>query len=86
MKVHKSMGPDEIHPWVMKEMVDEVAKPLSIIFERLWQSGEVPLDWKRGNITPLSSRREKRKIQGTIGQSHLCAWQDHRANSPECPN
>ena len=31
MKVHKSMGPDEIHPWVMKEMVDEVAKPLSII-------------------------------------------------------
>ena len=69
MKVHKSMGPDEIHPWVMKEMVDEVAKPLSIIFERLWQSGEVPLDWKRGNITPLSSRREKRKIQGTIGQS-----------------
>ena len=43
------MGPDEIHPWIMRELVDEVAKPLSIIFQRSWQSGEVPTDWKRGN-------------------------------------
>lgn len=40
MKVHNSMGPDEIHPWVLRELVDEVAKPLAII------SGEVPLTGK----------------------------------------
>lgn len=34
-----------------REMVDEVAKPLSIIFEMLQQSNEVPTDWRRGNIT-----------------------------------
>jgi len=33
--------------------VDEVAKLLSIVFERSWQSGEVPTDWRRGNITPI---------------------------------
>ncbi|PKU45852.1 rna-directed dna polymerase from mobile element hypothetical protein [Limosa lapponica baueri] len=36
LKVHKSMGPNE-----MRELTDEVAKPLSIIFEKLWQCGEV---------------------------------------------
>ncbi|GAB0210007.1 hypothetical protein GRJ2_003466500 [Grus japonensis] len=24
LKVHKSMGPDELHPWVLRELVDEV--------------------------------------------------------------
>ncbi|GAB0204781.1 mitochondrial enolase superfamily member 1 [Grus japonensis] len=53
------MGPDEIHLWVLRKLVEEVAKPLSIIFEKLWQSSEVPIDWKRGNITHISNKGEK---------------------------
>lgn len=40
LKVHKSMGPDEI----LRELADEVAKPLSITFEKLWQPSEVLTD------------------------------------------
>ena len=53
------MGLNEIHPWIPREPADEVVKLLSTIFEKSWQSGEVPTDWKRGNITPIFKNGNK---------------------------
>ncbi|XP_054370369.1 triadin isoform X2 [Molothrus ater] len=59
LKVYKSMGPDKIQPWVLKELAEEVAMPLSNIFEKSWQSGGVPTDWKKGNIVPIFKKGDK---------------------------
>ena len=52
LNVHKSMEPDGIHPRVLKELVDVMAGALSIIYQRSWESGEVPTDWKLANVIP----------------------------------
>uniref|UniRef100_A0A8B9BIA0 Reverse transcriptase domain-containing protein n=1 Tax=Anser brachyrhynchus TaxID=132585 RepID=A0A8B9BIA0_9AVES len=53
LDVRKSMGPDGIHPRVLSELAEELAKPLSIIYRQSWLSGEVPVDWWLANVTPI---------------------------------
>jgi len=53
------MGHDEVHPQVLRELVDEVANPLSSIYEKSWQSDEDPSDCKRESITPIFKKGKR---------------------------
>jgi len=47
------MGPDWIHPRVLRELAEELAKPGSIICQQSWLTGEVPDDWRIASVTPI---------------------------------
>mgnify|MGYP001860287144 CR=1 FL=1 len=51
LNVYKYTGWDYIYSRVLKEWTDVVDKPLSIISEKPWLSGEFLGAWKKANIT-----------------------------------
>ncbi|KAK4813002.1 hypothetical protein QYF61_004178 [Mycteria americana] len=59
LDTHKSMGPDEIHLRVLKELADVLTKPLSIIYQQFWLTGEVPADWRLANVKPIFKKGQK---------------------------
>lgn len=54
-----STSPEGMHPQVLTEPVNTTARPLAIIFERSWQPGEIPEDWKKANGTSLFKNGKK---------------------------
>jgi len=71
LDVHKSMGPDRMHPRVLRDLADVIAELISIIFQRSWRTGEVPENWRRANVTPIFRKGQEG------GPSELQARQPH---------
>ncbi|KFQ34065.1 hypothetical protein N332_01536, partial [Mesitornis unicolor] len=59
LDIHKSMGPDGIHPRVLRELAEVLTKPLSIIYQQSWLTGEVPVDWRLANVMPIYKKDQK---------------------------
>ena len=55
----KAMGPDGIHPAVLKNCSSELAKPLRKIFQDTIEQGRIPTDWKRANVTPIFKKGQR---------------------------
>jgi len=50
------MGMDKTYPKLLKELADVIAKPLSIICQQSWLTGEVPVDWKLANVMLINRK------------------------------
>jgi len=48
---------------MQKELADALPKPLSILFEKSWQTSEAPTDQKRENITSNFKKEKKEELR-----------------------
>ena len=62
LKRCSAAGPDAITTRVLIECVDNVAAPLTTLFNKCLQEGHVPQDWKIANVTPIFKRGSKSSV------------------------
>ena len=67
LKTDKSPGPDGLHPIVLQRCAEEISLPLSLIFQKYFDTGQLPTDWKLAVVSPIS-RKGRNVMQATIDQ------------------
>ena len=59
LDVRKSMGPDGVNGWILKECADQLVKPIYGMVMHSLRTGELPIEWKRANIIPIYKGGDK---------------------------
>ena len=72
MNPSKALGPDELHPRVLKELATELGPVLAHLFQQSIDTGEIPKEWSLANICPLFDRS---CVQLSPGFLDLCTLQ-----------
>ena len=55
----KAAGPDNIKPVLLKELHQEIAPALQVIFQLSLTSGTLPEDWTKARVTPIYKKGDK---------------------------
>ena len=53
LKSKTSSGTDGLPPILFKNLANQLAQPLTVMFNMFMQAGEVPYQWKQANVVPI---------------------------------
>lgn len=59
LNTSKACGPDDCHPFFLKQCSEELYKPLSVIFQKSIESGLLPQDWKLANVSCIFKKGDR---------------------------
>ena len=54
-----TVGPDELHPRVLKELATELGPVFAHLFQQSIDTGEIPKEWSLANICPLFKKSDR---------------------------
>lgn len=57
----KSQGPDNCHPKLLLESINEIKEPLAVLFNKSIDEGKVPDQWRLANVIPIHKKGLKSK-------------------------
>ena len=53
----KALGPDELHPRVLKELATELGPVFAHLFQQSIDKGEIPKEWSLANMSTVQKGR-----------------------------
>ena len=53
-------------PRFLKEVSNEIAMPVALIFRKSLDTGQIPQDWRTANITPLFNHGKRSKTDSRL--------------------
>ena len=60
LKPNKSPGPDNIHPRILKELSDALAKPLFLLFVASAEQETIPDEWRTATVSAIFKKGSKK--------------------------
>ena len=72
----KALGPDELHPRVLKELAAELGPVFAHLFQQSLDKGEIPKEWSLANICPLYKNFDRALPSSYRPVSLTCSLQD----------
>ena len=81
-KPSKALGPDEVHPRVLKELATELGPVFAYRFQQSIDTGKIPREWTLANICtprppppPIQEKWQTTCVQLSPGFLDLCTLQ-----------
>ena len=59
LNTSKAAGPDDIHPRILKELSNEIAYPILLIFRSSFSNSNIPELWRLANVSPIHKKGAK---------------------------
>ena len=59
LNTSKAMGPDKVHPRILKELAHDLSEVMTHFFQQSITIGIIPEEWKQANICPLFKKNDR---------------------------